>query len=126
MGAQERKKQGWSEVIVTPHDPEARFATKRSTSWTGFKLHLTETAFEDAPCIFTDVALVAAASYDGSALAPIQERLKTRDLLPTPQLVDAGYTGGDLAGEPERQSGLVGARPFQYLWCPSQGLWLLL
>jgi transposase len=37
------------ELIDNPHDPQARFATKRNQSWTGYKLHLTETAAEEAP-----------------------------------------------------------------------------
>jgi transposase len=113
MGEQERKKQGWSQVIVTPHDPQARFATKRSSSWTGYKLHLTETAFEHAPCIITEVALVAAASYDGSALAAIQARLKARDLLATTQWVDAGYMRGETLQESQSvKVALLGPAPF--------------
>jgi transposase len=30
-------------LITSPYDVEARFATKRETSWTGYKAHLTET-----------------------------------------------------------------------------------
>jgi hypothetical protein len=69
------------ELIDNPHDPQARFATKRSQSWTGYKLHLTETAAEDAPSLITDVAVVAANSYDAVAVDTIQERLKQRHLL---------------------------------------------
>ena len=29
--------------IDSPHDPEARYGTKRATRWTGYKVHLTET-----------------------------------------------------------------------------------
>ncbi len=43
-------------VIVTPHDsiihdPQARRATKQGYAWSGYKLHLTETATEDAPLL---------------------------------------------------------------------------
>jgi len=27
-------------MISSPYDPDARYATKRSTSWTGYKVHL--------------------------------------------------------------------------------------
>ena len=87
------------ELIDNPHDPQARFATKRSQSWTGYKLHLTETAAEDAPSLITDVAIVAANSYDAVAVDTIQEdtiqeRLKQRHLLPQTHLADAGYVDG--------------------------------
>jgi len=32
-----------SERIASPHDPEARYSTKRSVTWVGYKVHLTET-----------------------------------------------------------------------------------
>ena len=51
------------ELIDNPHDSQARFATKRSQSWTGYNLHLTQTAEEEAPALITDVAVVAANSY---------------------------------------------------------------
>src|SRR5260370_29417462 len=36
-------------LICTPYDPEARFSQKRSTTWTGYKLHLTESCDQAAP-----------------------------------------------------------------------------
>lgn len=33
----------------SPYDPDARFGNKRSTTWTGYKVHLTETCDTDAP-----------------------------------------------------------------------------
>lgn len=82
------------ELIDNPHDPQARFATKRSQSWTGYKLHLTETAEEEAPALITDVAVVAANSYDAVAVDTIQHRLDARHLLPQTHLADAGYVDG--------------------------------
>ena len=38
-----------ADQIETPHEAEARFAIKRSTTWTGYKAHLTETCDEDTP-----------------------------------------------------------------------------
>jgi hypothetical protein len=32
-----------AQLIASPYETEARFATKRQTSWTGYKVHLTET-----------------------------------------------------------------------------------
>ncbi len=99
------------ELIDNPHDPQARFATKRNQSWTGYKLHLTETAGEEAPALITDVAVVPAPSYDALALAvdAIQERLEQRSLLPQTQLADANYVdGATLVGSARRQVQLLG------------------
>jgi len=81
-------------VIITPHDPEARWATKQSHAWGGYKLHLTETATEDAPLLITDLDIVAAAVYDSQAVDAIQARLQARALLPETHLADAGYVNG--------------------------------
>ena len=35
--------------IASPYDPEAHFAKKRSTSWVGYKVHLTESCKENQP-----------------------------------------------------------------------------
>jgi transposase-like protein DUF772 len=35
--------------IDSPYDIEARYSKKRSTTWVGYKVHLTETCDEDAP-----------------------------------------------------------------------------
>jgi hypothetical protein len=35
--------------VSTPYDPEAHYAKKRSTSWTGYTVHLTESCDDEAP-----------------------------------------------------------------------------
>ncbi|MFI7704259.1 IS1182 family transposase [Nonomuraea sp. NPDC049480] len=78
--------------LASPHDTEARFATKKTTSWTGYCLHVTETCETDLPRLITDIATTSAAGGDDSqVLAGIHARLKQRDLLPCEQLVDSGY-----------------------------------
>lgn len=81
-------------VIITPHDPQARWATKQGYAWGGYKLHLTETAAEDAPLLITDLDIVAAAAHDSQAVTSIQQRLQACDLLPDTHLTDAGYVNG--------------------------------
>jgi len=81
--------------ITSPHDPEARFATKRETSWTGYKVHLTETCEPDAPLLLTQVQTTAATAADSAALAPIHRGLAAAQLLPREHLVDAGYMDAD-------------------------------
>jgi len=36
-------------LICSPYDTQARYATKRETHWTGYKVHLTETCDEEGP-----------------------------------------------------------------------------
>ena len=53
---------GWS-----PFD-----ATKRATSWVGYKVHVTETCDDDLPHLITDVGTTIAPASDVDQLVPIQ------------------------------------------------------
>ena len=81
--------------LDTPYEPEARYGTKRSTSWVGYKVHLTETCDEDRPHLVTHVETTPATTADGSRVAPIHAALARRDLLPRQHLVDAAYVSAD-------------------------------
>jgi len=98
------------EVICSPHDPQARWAKKRSMQWVGYKIHVTETAEDDVKVQFiTDIAATAANDTDGEATGDIQTRLIERGLRPTEQYVDQGYiTGLNLARSAERGIELIG------------------
>jgi transposase len=80
----------------SPYDPAARFGNKRSTTWTGYKVHLTETCDPDAPHLITDVQTTQAHITDILLTAPIQQALADKHLLPAEHLVDAGYVDADL------------------------------
>jgi transposase len=45
----------------SPDDPEAHYGHKRTTTWTGYKVHLTETCDAHAPHLITQVETTAAA-----------------------------------------------------------------
>lgn len=82
--------------IQTPHDPEARYSKKRGKSWTGSKVHITETANEKGEVNFiTDVTTTNACERDNETLPQIQGNLEERGLKPEQQFVDKGYTTGD-------------------------------
>jgi transposase len=99
-------------IMVTPHDPQARRATKGAQAWNGYKLHLTETAAEDSPLLITDLEVGAAATYDCHCLDPVQQRLQERDLLPDTRLADAGYVNGPtMHRSRKRQVELLGPVP---------------
>jgi len=82
-------------LISTPYDPEARYSAKRSTHWTGYKAHLTETCDDGMPPLITDVTTTLAPTADSTVTATIQAQLAKRDLLPQTHLADAGYVTAD-------------------------------
>ena len=78
-------------LIQSPHDAEAHFGIKRETTWTGYKVHLTESCDPDQPALITNVETTAATLTDNAAVGDIHDHLATRNLLPTHHIVDAGY-----------------------------------
>jgi len=80
--------------VSTPHDPDARYGEKRKKGWVGYKAEIVETAEPDRPNFVTAVDVHNAAKPDRSALQPMVEDLKQKDLLPEQLYVDAGYTSG--------------------------------
>jgi transposase len=67
-------------LITSPYDVEARFATKREMSWTGYKVHLSETCDDDAPHLITNVETTPATTNDVCVTETIQEHLAQRKL----------------------------------------------
>ncbi len=78
-------------LIQSPHDPDARYSTKRDTHWVGDKAHLTETCDEDRPDLITDVQTTLATTADVTMLPQVQEDLAWRGRLPVEHIVDSGY-----------------------------------
>ncbi len=77
--------------LRSPHDVEARYASKRGVGWCGYKVHLTETCDADAPHLITHVATTPAATPDVAALPAVHDGLAARGRLPSEHLVDEGY-----------------------------------
>ncbi len=70
--------------IFSPYETEARKSTKRSTSWTGYKVHLTETCEEDLPHLITHVETTVATTQDPTVLPSIDLRSsRKRNFTPT-------------------------------------------
>jgi transposase len=84
-----------AQVQNSPYDPDARYGKKRETSWVGYKLHLSETCEPDAPHLIVHVATTPACASDEATLTSIHQGLARRDVLPSRQLVDAGYVDAD-------------------------------
>jgi len=78
-------------MISSPYDPDARYATKRSTSWTGYKVHLSETCDDDLPHLITHVETAPAPAADGDSTPTIHRALDDKGLPPALHIVDTGY-----------------------------------
>ena len=95
-----------AQIIASPYDTEARFSTKRKMSWTGYRVHLTETCDTEAPNLITDVLTTVASDPDENKLPLVLERLKQRDLLPSTHFVDAGYTDAGVLATSQHEYGV--------------------
>lgn len=110
------------EVQNSPYDPDARFAQKRSTTWVGYKVHLTEVCEPDAPHVITHVATTVATVSDDAMTESIHRGLDQRALLPGEHLVDTGYVDAALLVSSPRDFGveLVGPTRANYKWQAKQ------
>jgi transposase len=98
------------QIISSPYDPEARFRTKRETSWLGYKVHLTETCDQDTPNLITHVATTPATTADCEMTTTIQAGLAAKGLLPSEHYLDIGYVDGAILvhSQQEHQVEVVG------------------
>ncbi len=105
-------------MFALPYDPEVHYAKKRSTTWIGYKVHLTETCVEERPHLITHVETTPAPVVDRDALAPIHRSLADKGLLPAKHLVDAGYVDADQLVASVRDHGveLIGSTPKDNQW----------
>ncbi len=92
--------------LGSPIDPDCRYAKKFTTSWLGYRVHITETCDDDLPNIITDVRTALATSADGEATPLIHEALERKGLLPQTQFVDTGYLDAELLFESEERYGV--------------------
>lgn len=82
--------------ISSPYDPDVHYTTKRSTAWTGYKVHLTETCEPDRPNLITHVETTAATVADDAVTATIHAGLAQQGLLPAQHIADTGYVNSKL------------------------------
>ncbi len=85
--------------IESPYDTETRHSNKRDLSWTGYKVHLSETCDKDLPRLITNVHTTVATTQDVASTSDIQESLSKRGLLPSRHFVDTGYVDAGLLVE---------------------------
>src|SRR5262245_4902505 len=77
--------------INSPYDAEATFGNKRSTTWIGYQVHLTETCEPHQVHRITNVETTPAVAADVEQTAAIHAALAAKGLLPSDHLVDAGF-----------------------------------
>jgi transposase len=112
-----------SKRIFSPFEIEARRSTKRSTSWTGYKVHLTETCEEDLPHLITHVETTVATTQDPTVLPSIHQDLAEKEILPRQHLVDLGYTSAQLIASSQKdyQIDLFGPVALNGKWQAKEG-----
>jgi transposase len=105
-------------LINSPYDVEARYSKKRSTVWTGYKVHVTETCDAETPNLIPHVTTTPATVPDVELLAPIHTALAKRGLLPREHVVDAGYVDAELlvTSRTEHRVDVVGPVPQDTRW----------
>jgi transposase len=104
--------------ISSPYDVEARYAKKHTTSWVGYKVHLTEACEDDAPHLITHVETTPGPVADGDATPRIHQALQAKDLLPGQHLTDTGYLDAELLVDSQKDYGVdvVGPTRLDYRW----------
>lgn len=106
--------------ISSPYDTEAHYASKRTTRWVGYKVHLTETCedTEAAPHLITHVETTSGPIADGEVTPRIHAALQRQTLLPAIHLVDTGFLDADLLVASQREYGvdLLGPTRRDYRW----------
>lgn len=73
---------------------DARFGTKRGSSWTGYKSHLTETCDDDQPHLVINVETTPA-TPQMCVTTTIHQHLAEHQLLPREHLLDAGSVAAE-------------------------------
>ncbi|MEI8397078.1 MAG: IS5/IS1182 family transposase, partial [Rhodospirillaceae bacterium] len=107
----------------SPYDIDARYGNKRSTTWTGYKVHVTETCDADAPHLIVHVETTPAPVTDSDMTAPIHQALADKGLAPSTHLADAGYVDAELlvASQTEHSIELLGPVRPDVSWQAKEG-----
>ena len=96
-----------AERIASPHDLDARYSTKRSVTWVGYKAHLlSETCDDGYPCLITHVETTLATEDDGKALPRIHQDLQAQDRLPSEHFVDTTYGSAEMLAQSQSEFGV--------------------
>ena len=86
-------------LITSPYDTQARYSRKKSTAWTGYKVHFTETCEADAPHLIVEVTPTSATLADGDIVGQLHAHLDEQQMLPAQHLMDMGYVDAEVLAE---------------------------
>ena len=104
-------------MISSPDDTEARYCVKRSTEWTGYKVHFAEACQAEYLRLITQVETTPSTVHDVKVTSKIQDDLAANGRLPEIQLVDEGYMEIDLLLASQNKGiDLVGPVPSSKCW----------
>jgi transposase len=109
--------------ISSPYDTEARYSSKRETSWVGYKAHITETCDPDTPSLITQVETRSSTEPDHASVETIHRDLAEKDCLPAEHVVDQGYMSVELLVKSQQDYGidLLGLVPDDNSWQAREG-----
>jgi transposase len=86
-------------LITSPYDPEARYRRKKSTAWTGYKVHFTETCEVDTPHLIVEVIPTSATMADGDIVGELHAHLEEQQMLPAQHWMDMGYVDAEVLAQ---------------------------
>jgi len=75
---------GPADRVESPYDTDARFRSKRDTSWTGYMVHLTETCDEEMPRLVINADTTPANVHEAQRTGSIHDALVAKGLAPIP------------------------------------------
>jgi len=83
-------------MISSPYDSDAHYAKKKTTSWVGYKVHISETCEPGELHLITNIETTAAPVADGNITEAIHQSLESNNLLPDKHIADTGYLDAEL------------------------------
>lgn len=95
-----------AEAVESPYETEARFRTKRSTHWTGYMVHLSETCDPGDVHLITHVETTPATVHKAMRAEEIHQALAEKGLAPKEHLVDAAYVSAEILVNSREQHGI--------------------
>lgn len=105
-------------MISSPYDLDAHYSKKHTTSWVGYKVHMSETCEPDYLHLITNVETTAAPIADGDVTEAIHTSLAKKNLLPNKHIVDTGYLDAALlvTAQSQHQVELLGPTRSDLRW----------
>lgn len=110
-------------MINSPYDTDATYAKQGSSSWVGYKIHITESCVENCPNLITNVETTPATTFDGTMTPIIHHNLEEKAMLPKLHLADNGYVDADLLvkSQLDYSVNLLGPTRADYRWQAQAG-----